>query len=374
MGGLGVLAGADRLVRIVRIGGRVLLVPGEHQGLGDGGVPLRLRDIGHRPDLLVHLGHLRQDGLLPGLVELSVGPHRAAVIGVLRPAVLTHVVPGEGVELALRVLALVAHHVHHAVGRVEGRVVGDAGQAGTLGQGELGDILPEVVFGGGLHAVAAVAQIDIVQVGLQNLLFLIVVFQLQGGENLQNLSGDGDVVVFREIFNQLLGDGGAALDVVPGKHIDEAGSRALPVHPLVGPEALVLDGHNGVDQVLRDVLIGHNLPVFGAHQGLQLHQLPGVFVLVIDHRIFVHGVRGQVQIGLGHHHCFHIDRRIADQKRPGDNAHQQQGAKHLEEADDDRQNHGAAASFAALGLGAGRFPLTARLRLLLRGGVILICC
>ncbi len=96
----------------------------------------------------------------------------------------------------------------------------------------------------------------------EDVLFAVVVLQLQGGKNLQDLPGDGHVVILGHVFDELLGDGGAALDISAGEHAQEARGGAPPVHPLVVPEALVLNGHEGVDEVLRDILILYQLRVF----------------------------------------------------------------------------------------------------------------
>ena len=45
-------------------------------------------------------------------------------------------------------------------------IVGDADEAGTFGQVQLRNVLAEVGVGGGVHAVAPLAQVDIVEVGL----------------------------------------------------------------------------------------------------------------------------------------------------------------------------------------------------------------
>ena len=63
-----------------------------------------------------------------------------------------------------------------------------------------------------------------------------------------NLPLDGDIVVLGQVFDELLGDGGAALDILTSEHVEDGRSGAFPVHTVVLPEPPVLNGHGGVDQ------------------------------------------------------------------------------------------------------------------------------
>ena len=138
---------------------------------------------------------------------------------------------------------------------------------------------------------------------------------------------------------------------MPGEHIDQARGGALPVHAVVGPEPLVLNGHEGVDQVLGDVGVLHQLPVLVAHQGLELLPLARGLVLIVDDGIFAERVLVQVQIRLGHDHRLDVNGGIADHKGSGDHADEDQRPDELEKPDDDGQDQRTAAFLPLLGLG-----------------------
>ena len=105
----------------------------------------------------------------------------------------------------------------------------------------------------GVYPVAALAQVNIIEVSLQDFLFGVVFLKLQGPENLHDLSLDGYLIVIGHIFNELLGDGGAPLNVTAGEHQQDSFCGTNPVHSVVVIESLVLDGYGGVLQVLRDL-------------------------------------------------------------------------------------------------------------------------
>ena len=157
---------------------------------------------------------------------------------------------------------------------VNGGVVGDADQAGTFGQIQLTRFLVEVLVRSSIDAVALAAKVDIVEVHLQDLFLGVGLFKLQRREDLQHLAFDGDVVVIRNILDELLGQRGAALHITTGKHIDHRTCGALPVHAVVLPEALVLDRHRGVDQILRDLVIGHPDTVLPGIERLEFRSIP----------------------------------------------------------------------------------------------------
>ena len=269
----GVLAGAVGHAVAVRVG---LAAAGrEVQVLRHGDVIFLLRDVavsgGHRLAIAVQLEHLLQNQLLPLLVVLVGRPDLRLAEGILRAALGADVRLRIRVGVVLALGALPPGHLHRRPRPVQGRVVGDACQGRTLGQGQLGHVLIKILLRRRLNAVAVAAQIDQVEVQLQNIVLRVLLLQFEGRENLLNLPGDGDVIVLRQIFNELLGDGGAAEIVLHSdKHVHHGAARAVPVHAVMHPEALVLNGHHRVDQILWDILDVHPLSVLFAHQRGQL--------------------------------------------------------------------------------------------------------
>ncbi len=211
------------------VDGLVLVGVGEAQLLRLGGLVFRLGDLPLIP-------HFLQDDLLAALVEIPGCLDRAVVLLELRAA--------EGI--------------------VEGGVVGDADNAGTLRQVQLGNVLAEVGLGGGLDAGAARAEVDPVEVLGDDVLLAGVLLILQRPEDLPELPLDGDVRVLVFVAQQLLGDSGAAPGGAAGNGGLDGAGRADPVHAGVLPEPLVLNGHQGVHQVLGQVLVLDKLPVAAA--------------------------------------------------------------------------------------------------------------
>ena len=168
------------------------------------------------------------------------------------------------VTLRLGNHALLAHQLQSQVAALQvilGETVGissrgvlsNGNQRGTFGQAQVLQFLAVVVQCSGVYTVAAVAQIDIVQIPFQNLVLGMFLLKLQCGEDLQNLTFDGHVIVLSQVLNQLLGQGGTTLNLVTGDHAQNAVSGTLPVHTGVGAETLVLNGDGGIDQILGDL-------------------------------------------------------------------------------------------------------------------------
>ena len=310
---------ADHLVRVVilllqglpHIGDHRLLVPGvDLSGLrgiifGLAGVDAhKVKLLGHRLVVLL-LGdialvqHLVEDYLLAVLVPLHRGPHLPLAVG--------H--PGQG------------------VGAVLGGVVGDGDDAGALGQGQLGHGLAEVLLRRGPHALTAGAQGDDVQVVQQNGVLAIGLVHIQGGEDLLDLSGHRHLVLLGEVFDGLLGDGGAALDIPAGEHAHHRLGSAPPVHAVVGVEPAVLDGHRRVLQILGDLLKIHPLRAGVAEDLAQLLVLPAV-ILVVHDAVLVEGEVVHVHLGLGQDVVADVDRREAAHNGPRSDGHQQNGTDH----------------------------------------------
>ena len=240
--------------------------------------------------------HLLENGFLPLLVELPGGDGGAVRAGV-----------GDLIERA-----------------VEGGVIGDGDDAGALRRAELPHVLVEVVPGRGLHAVAALAEIDIVEVELQDLLLGVLLLKLQGPEDLPDLAVDIGLAVLSHIFQGLLGDGGTAVGVaLLEEHVDGSADGALPVHAVVLEKALVLDGHGGLPHGVRDLVIVHRDAVLFALQGLQLHSLPGLLVRVVEDGGLGHVVVVDVHIQGGGQGGLDIGHKDPGEHGAGDDADEQ---------------------------------------------------
>ena len=140
------------------------------------------------------------------------------------------------------------------------------------------------------------AEVDLVEVVGEDILLAVFCVKVQGPEDLPQLALDGDFLFFGDVAHHLLGDGGTALGIPPGGAVEGGPGGAVPVHALVGPEAVVLNGHHGVHQVLGQVLIFNQLPVaLAAVQGAHDVVLT-VGVCVIDGGRQVEGHFRQVNL------------------------------------------------------------------------------
>ena len=246
--------------------------------------------------------------------------HGLVVLGLVDAPQLQHLAQNQ------RCAVLVVLQI--AVGIVGRGVVGDGDQAGALGQIQLRQLLAEVVLGRRGHAVAALSQVNIVEVPLQNLLLGVSLVKVQGGKDLQNLPFYRHIVVLGGILDELLGDGGAALNIAAGEHEQHPLEGTLPVDAVVLPERLVLDGHGGVDQIIWDLLKVDQLAVFCSMEGQVLHIFPRSGILMINRTGLVHDEIG-LQMGLRDDDRLDVDRGKAEQDSPRDHADQEEGAQHL---------------------------------------------
>ncbi len=162
--------------------------------------------------------------------------------------------------------------LHGALGVLVGReVVGalnHAGQQGGFGEIQLAEIFTEVGLGGFAEAVdgeaAALAEVDLVGVHLEDLLLVEAGFELEADDDLAELAGDALLWREEEAAGQLLGECGSAAGHMTGDDIhDRALSGAKIVDATVAEEVAVFDGEHGVDEVGWNFVEG-NEATFGA--------------------------------------------------------------------------------------------------------------
>ena len=94
------------------------------------------------------------------------------------------------------------------------------------------------------------AKVHLVEVGLQYLVLLVALLQIQCPVDLRHLALDGVLVVAGDVLHQLLGDGGAALHAAAEQGAEDGAGGAVPVHTLMGVEPFVLNGYHRVPEVL----------------------------------------------------------------------------------------------------------------------------
>ena len=200
--------------------------------------------------------------------------------GLVNHALLEHLVQDQ--LLALFDLFRVVIHV------INRRVVGQSGEHRALRQRQLGHVFAEISFGCGLYAVAAVAEVDCIEVHGQDAVFIVDhILQCKRAEDLVELALDRIVVILGRIFDQLLGDGRAAILLTAEQPVFHRAQRALPVHAAVRVKTLVLDRDHRVFQVLRDLVAVHPFAALVAAQGFINHIFACVWILCIDKAVEV---------------------------------------------------------------------------------------
>ena len=270
----------------------------EVQRLRLGGFALLFCQIGLAGIGIDDLRHLVQDQLLTALVQLPGGDGGA-------------VLPGVGPVI---------------LGVIQGGIVGDGDDAGTLRRRQVLGGLAEVVFRCRLHAAAAAAQIDHIQVQLQNLAFRVVLFKFQRPEDLLDLAVDGILVLAGHIFQHLLGDGGAAVAIVAaGEGQQRSAQGPLPVYTVVTEKTLVLNGHRCLPQIGRHIVDVDQDTVLLPVDLLELHPLTALLVLIIDHGALGHGVVLRPDLQRRQQRCIHILHENPQQHERCADADQDQG-------------------------------------------------
>ena len=177
-----------------------------------------------------------------------------------------------GVALLERGLGVLALRRVEVVGVVE-----DARQHRGLLEVEVLGRDVEVGHRGRLDAVGAAAEVDGVEVALEDLLLALLTLELEREEGLLELALEGALLGEVEDLHVLLGDGRRALGAVAAGVAERRAEDALGVDALVGPEALVLGGDHGLLDVVRHLAVGDRLAVLGG----ELTQL-GLAVGVVD--------------------------------------------------------------------------------------------
>ena len=159
-------------------------------------------------------------------------------------------------------------------------VADDAGQECRLLGLQLADRLVEIRLRRRLHAVDAVAEVDEVQVPLEDLVLAHFLLEAGGQDRFFDLSVDGPFWPEEGVLDDLLGDGRPALADGPGAGVgEERSGHGLQVYATVAVEAVVLDVENGVADQHRHLFQRDRLAVH-----LRLERRENGAVGVIDDR------------------------------------------------------------------------------------------
>ena len=155
-------------------------------------------------------------------------------------------------------------------------------QGGGFGYGQVDSVLVEIILGGRLHAVDLGAQVDLVEIIVEDLVLGIVLFEFHGQQGLLDLAGQGLFPFVYHVLDQLHGKGGGALGKGQGMVGDgifqvhhQGPGDAAHIHAVVLVKADVLRGDDRVLQALRYFVQLHYNALFA---GVQRGQARSLFV------------------------------------------------------------------------------------------------
>ena len=203
--------------------------------------------------------------------ELHEQPARLLLIPLGRAGtVVRHAPVNQGFVAGLPVLLLrnplqrphAPQHIHLALFRLlrvpEGIVAAGGlrqpGNDGGLGKGDVGGVFAKIRPCRGLDAVGMLPQIDIIEVGQQDLILGQRVFQLVGQNGLFHLAGIAALRGQQQLLDDLLRDGAAALPLGTAGNIDKGrAGDGHGIHAAVTVEVVVLGGEKGQRQILGHV-------------------------------------------------------------------------------------------------------------------------
>ncbi len=229
-----------------------------------GGVDLQPAGVEHlfAVALLEVAAHLL--GEIGGVGDIGVDPRmdgQLLVVGLLR------LFGGDGAvgDHALEdVLLALFGAIEVAIGGVAAGGARQAGEHGALGESQLLDVLVEVVFGRCLDTVGPVAEVDLVEVEVKDLLLGQPLLHPAGEDRLLELARVGALRSQQQALGHLLGDGAAALHDAASLEVFPGGTDdGDEVDPPVLVEIGILGGDEGLEQRLRHSLNGHDdAPLF----------------------------------------------------------------------------------------------------------------
>ena len=134
---------------------------------------------------------------------------------------------------------------------IRGRSLGDTGKAGIFRDGQLVEVLAEVLLGSGLDAVTAGAQRNGVEVRFEDVLFAVVVLEIQSVQDLLELTGNGDLVLFRQVLDELLSQRRTALTAVI---FDDGTDGTDPVDTVMFVESFIFEADERLLEPFRDLI------------------------------------------------------------------------------------------------------------------------
>ena len=168
---------------------------------------------------------------------------------------------------------LIAHQAEHGAGAADGgidigrrriarRRLDQSGNNGGLADGQVGGGVTEETATGAVHTVGAAAEIDLVEIKLENLLLGELRFERHGQHHFARLAIDGPIGVQEKIAGKLLRyRGGRTQPLVASRPDIDRAHQADRINPGMLIESPVLDRDHRLLHDVRDFLAVEPLPV-----------------------------------------------------------------------------------------------------------------
>ena len=146
------------------------------------------------------------------------------------------------------------------VGRILGRRLEQAGQHRGFRQIDVARRLVEIILCRGIDAEGAAAHIGAVEIKFEDLVLGQPRFQPHRQERFLDLALKRALIIEKQIFGELLGDGGAALHDAAGARVGrQRAENAGHVDAEMLVEAPVLGGEHGLDQIVGKLVERHGI-------------------------------------------------------------------------------------------------------------------
>ncbi len=178
--------------------------------------------------------------------------------------------------------ALLQHAIQHPVAAnarlfgeaqrvvVVGRL-GQGGQEGHLGNGQLVQRLVEIGLGRGGHTIGLRAEEDFIEVDFQDARLGQGVLKADGQQRLTRFSQHGAIASDQHVLGHLLSNGGGTYHTPPAAILldvrHDGAHHGNGIHAVVALEILVLSRDEGLLEAAGDGLDGHEDPAFGSEFG-----------------------------------------------------------------------------------------------------------
>ena len=148
-------------------------------------------------------------------------------------------------------------------GAVPAGCLGQACQHGTFSQGQVLDMLSEIVFRSRFNTVSAVSQVDLVQIQVEYFIFGKLFFNFIGENRFFKLALISFFRSKKKRFGHLLGDGGATLDNGASlKIFYKRPDNGFYINAGMFPEPGIFGCYKRIDQISRHVGQGNDDSAF----------------------------------------------------------------------------------------------------------------